>query len=241
METVSESNQQQNAPIESKSETEKWTSLIAGGSMVLMGLGQRSLRGVLMALAGGSLAYHGLKSEKSLKDKVVDAAGLNKELRVEKTVTIYNKSPEELYRYWRNFGNLPTFMKHLKSVTIIDETHSHWVANAPMNASIEWDAEIIQDQPNELIAWASTGDAQVENSGFVRFKPAPGDRGTEVKVVMEYSPPGGVVGAAIAKLFGEEPEQQVGDELRRFKALMEAGEIPTTEGQPRGGDGILNR
>jgi uncharacterized membrane protein len=103
-----------------------------------------------------------------------------------------------------------------------------------MGQSIEWDADIIDDRPNELIAWASIEGADVDNSGFVRFKPAPGNRGTEVKVVIEYNPPGGVLGSALAKLFGEEPEQQIGDELNRFKQLMEAGEIATTEGQPAG-------
>lgn len=215
-------------------ETERWGSLITGGAMVLMGLRERSLRGALMALAGGGLAYHGAKGEKSLQDKVTEAANLNQSIRVEKSVTIANKSPEELYRFWRNFENLPAFMKHLKSVTVIDEKRSHWVATAPLDASIEWDAEIINDQENQLISWASVAGADVDNSGFVRFKPAPQERGTEVKVVIEYNPPGGAVTAAVAKLFGEEPEQQVGDDLRYFKMLMETGEIATTEGQSSG-------
>lgn len=214
------------------SEAERWGSLITGGAMVLMGLSQRSLRGALMALAGGGLAVHGATGQKSLKDTVTEAAGIDKPIRVEKSVTIFNKSPEELYRFWRNFENLPTFMKHLKSVQVIDSTRSHWVASAPLGEVVEWDAEIIRDQENELIAWASVEGADVDNSGFVRFKPAPVGRGTEVKVVMEYNPPGGAVGAAVAKLFGKEPEQQIAGELRRFKMLMEAGEIATTEGQP---------
>jgi uncharacterized membrane protein len=200
--------------------------------MVLFGLQQRSLRGVLTAIAGGGLAYHGATAEKSLGDKVTEAVGLDKALKVEKTVTI-RKSAEELYQYWHNFENLPTFMKHVKSVKVMNETRSHWIANAPLGQSVEWDADIIKDEPNRLIAWASAENAEVANSGFVRFSPAPGERGTEVKVVMEYEIPGGKVTAAIAKLFGEEPEQQIGDELRRFKQLMEAGEIATTEGQPR--------
>ncbi|MBW4657174.1 MAG: SRPBCC family protein [Drouetiella hepatica Uher 2000/2452] len=202
--------------------------------MVLMGLRDRSLRGALVALAGGGLAYHGAKGEKCLQDKVAEAANLSQSIRVEKSVTIANKSPEELYRFWRSFENLPTFMKHLKSVTVIDEKRSHWVATAPLDASIEWDAEIINDQENQLISWASVAGADVDNSGFVRFKSAPQGRGTEVKVVIEYNPPGGAVTAAVAKLFGEEPEQQVGDDLRYFKMLMETGEIATTEGQSSG-------
>ncbi len=215
------------------SDKERWASIVGGSAMVLMGLQQRSLRGILTAIAGGGLAYHGATADKSLQDKVVDATGINKAIRVEKTVTI-DKSAEELYNYWHNFENLPTFMKHVKSVQVLDMRRSHWVANAPLGQTIEWDADIINDQPNQLIAWASEEGAQVDNSGFVRFSPAPGDRGTEVKVVMEYNVPGGMVTAAIAKLFGEEPEQQIGDELRRFKQLMETGEIATTEGQSRG-------
>jgi uncharacterized membrane protein len=211
------------------SDTERWTSLIGGGAMVLLGLSQRSLRGALMAIAGGGLVYHSVTGQKSLKETV----GMANSIKVEKTVTI-NKSPEELYRFWHNFENLPHFMKHLNYVKVIDEKRSHWNATAPLGASVEWDADIINDQENKLIAWASVEGADVDNSGFVRFTPAPAGRGTEVKVVMEYNPPGGAVTAALAKLFGEEPEQQIGDDLRRFKMLMEAGEIATTEGQPSG-------
>lgn len=215
----------------SMSDAERWGSLITGGALVLMGLRDRSLRGALMTVAGGGLAYHGATSQRGIKDTVTDAVGKSKGIRVEKSVTISNKSPEELYRFWHNFENLPTFMQHLKSVTVINETRSHWVANAPLGNSVEWDAEIINDQENQLIAWASVEGADVDNSGFVRFKPAPEGRGTEVKVVIEYEIPGGALSAAIAKLFGEEPEQQIGDELRRFKMLMETGEIATTKGQ----------
>lgn len=216
-------------------QTERWASLLGGGALVLAGIRQRSLRGVLVAIAGGGLAYHGAAGQNSIPETL----GMNQGIKVEKSVTIYNKSPQELYHFWHNFENLPTFMKHLKSVKVIDAKRSHWVARAPLDTSVEWDAEIIDEQENHLIAWASIEGATVDNSGFVRFQPATGDRGTEVKVVMEYNPPGGVVGAAlakpalgIAKLFGEEPEQQIGDELHRFKQLMEAGEIATTEGQP---------
>jgi uncharacterized membrane protein len=228
MELTSSSSSDRSANI---SDTERWGSLITGGALVLKGLSQRSLRGALLALAGGGLAYHAM-GQKSLPDKVTEATGLDKNIRVEKTVTIQNKSPEELYRFWRNFENLPTFMKHLKSVTVLDDTRSHWITKAPLDTSVEWDAEIISDRENELITWASVAGADVDNSGLVRFKST--DRGTEVKVVIEYSPPGGGLTAAIAKVFGEEPEQQIGDDLRRFKMLMEAGEIATTEGQPTG-------
>ncbi|MDZ8092630.1 MULTISPECIES: SRPBCC family protein [unclassified Nostoc] len=214
------------------SEVERWASLIGGGAMVLMGLRQGSLRGALTALAGGGLVYQGATKQSTIQ-KAQEAIGLNQPIKVEKTVTI-NKSPEELYRFWHDFENLPTFMKHLKSVKVYNEKRSHWIANAPLDNTVEWDADILEDRENEFISWASVEGADIDNSGFVRFKKAPGDRGTEVKVVLEYNPPGGALAATVAKLFGEEPEQQIGDELRRFKMLMEAGEIATTEGQPSG-------
>lgn len=213
-------------------EVERWASIIGGSALVLMGLKDLSLKGVLMALAGGGLVYQGATKQSTI-EKAQSALGIEQNIKVEKTVTI-EKSPEELYNYWHNFKNLPNFMKHLRTVDVYDEKRSHWVANAPLNTTVEWDAEIIKDEPLHLIAWASVENADIDNSGFVRFKPAIGGRGTEVKVVMEYSPPGGVIGQAIAKLFGEEPEQQIGDELNRFKQLMEANEISTTQGQPKG-------
>jgi uncharacterized membrane protein len=211
---------------------ERWASLIGGGALVLMGLRQASLRGVLTALAGGGLIYQGATKHSTI-EQVQEAIGLNKPIKVEKTVTI-NKPAEELYRYWHNFENLPTFMKHLKSVKVYNEKRSHWIANTPLGNSVQWDADILEDRENEFISWASVEGAEIENSGFVRFTKAPGNRGTEVKVVLEYNPPGGTLAAISAKLFGEEPEQQIGDELRRFKMLMETGEIATTEGQPAG-------
>lgn len=221
------------APVSPKAgDLERWASLIGGGALVLTGLQQRSLHGILMAIAGGGLVYQGTQGNSTLK-QVEDAVGLDHAIRVEKTVTI-NRPASELYGFWRDFENLPRFMKHIRSVQNLDAQRSHWVANAPLNQTVEWDAVIVNDEPDHLIAWASAENSDIENSGFVRFQPVAGDRGTEVKVVMEYQPPGGVLAAAIAKLFGEEPEQQIGDELNRFKQLMEAGEIATTEGQSRG-------
>ncbi|MEH2391381.1 MAG: SRPBCC family protein [Nostoc sp.] len=213
------------------SEVERWGSLLGGSAMVLMGLKQGSLRGVLTALAGGGLIYQGATKQSTIQ-QAQEAIGINQPIKIEKTVTI-NKPADELYRYWHNFENLPTFMKHLKSVKVHDKKRSHWVANAPLGNSVEWDAEILEDRENEFISWASVEGADVDNSGFVRFKEVL-DRGTEVKVVLEYNPPGGALGATVAKLFGEEPKQQIGDELGRFKMLMEAGEIATTEGQTSG-------
>ncbi|NJL80329.1 MAG: cyclase [Richelia sp. RM2_1_2] len=158
---------------------------------------------------------------------------MSKTIKVEKTVTI-NRPQDELYNFWHKFENLPQFMHHLKLVKVYDQKSSHWVAKAPLGTSVEWDANIIEDQKNEFISWSSVKDADIENSGFIRFSKAPGNRGTEVKVVIVYQPPGGTIGAVIAKLFGEEPKQQIGDDLNRFKMLMETGEIATTEGQSKG-------
>lgn len=154
-------------------------------------------------------------------------------IEVRRATTIA-RSPREVYDFWRHIENLPRFMDHLKSVTTTGDKTSHWVAKAPLGQSVEWDAEITQDRPGEIIAWQSLPGAQIENSGEVRFQQAPGDRGTVVHVALQYNPPGGPVGAALAKVFGEEPDQQVREDVRRLKRLLETGEIPTTEGQPSG-------
>lgn len=153
--------------------------------------------------------------------------------RVRESVTI-NKSASELYHYWRHLSNLSDIMSHLESVTEKTDTRSHWVARGPVGTSVEWDAEITQDVENQLIAWKAVEDADVQNEGNVTFTEAPGGRGTEVRVNLTYHPPGGQLGAAVAKLFGEEPSQQLSDDLRRFKQRMETGVTATTQGQPRG-------
>jgi uncharacterized membrane protein len=145
-------------------------------------------------------------------------------VHVEEAITI-NRPPTEVYGFWHNFENLPRFMAHLESVQVLDERRSRWKAKAPAGTTVEWEAETIEDRPNELIAWRSLPDATVPNSGTVRFREAPGGRGTEVLVELRYQPPGGKIGALIAKLLGEEPKQQVKGDLRRFKQVMEIGEI----------------
>jgi uncharacterized membrane protein len=153
----------------------------------------------------------------------------NHHVRVEKTVTI-NRPVEAVYRFWRNFENFPRFMRHVASVEELGNGRSRWKAKAPAGLTVKWDAEILQERENEWIAWRSVEGSQVENSGSVRFQPAPGARGTEVRVQLEYHPPAGTVGRVLAYLFGEEPEQQVKDDLRRFKQLVETGEIPISDG-----------
>jgi uncharacterized membrane protein len=143
--------------------------------------------------------------------------------RIVRTVTV-NRPVEELYRFWRDLENLPRVMPHLESVEARGPSTSHWVASGPLGSRVEWDAEIVDDRPNELVAWRSVEGADVRNGGSVRFEPAPGNRGTEVIVEMEYDVPGGPIGSVIATLTGEEPKQQVADALRRFKQVMETGE-----------------
>ena len=145
-------------------------------------------------------------------------------MKVKKVVTI-DRSPDELYTFWHNFENLPRFMRHLEAVQVTGDTRSHWKVKGPADKSVEWDAEITEDIPNELIAWRSLEGADVPNSGTVRFTPATGGRGTWVHVELEYDPPGGKLGALVAKIFGEEPEKQVYDDLRAFKQVMELGEV----------------
>jgi uncharacterized membrane protein len=203
---------------------------IINSPLVIKNLQQHSLKEVLADYSNPQQL-----AQPSLIDRAAEAIGLTPNIQVEKTVTI-ERPASELYSYWRNLSNLPNFMGHLKSVTNKNEagTVSHWVANAPLDLSVEWDAEIIQDEPDHLIAWNALDNADIANCGFVRFQPATGNRGTQVKVVLEYQPPGGALTNAIAKLFGESPQQQIGDELNRFKQLMETGEIATTKGQPKG-------
>ena len=143
---------------------------------------------------------------------------------ITRSITV-RQSPEEVYAFWHRFENLPRFMKHLEAVHMLDQRRSHWRAKAPAGMSVEWEAETVTDRPGEMIAWRSLPGASVPNSGQVRFQPAPGGRGTEVTVELRYDPPAGKLGAVVAKLFGEEPGQQVAGDLRRFKQVLETGEV----------------
>lgn len=143
------------------------------------------------------------------------------------------RSREEAYSFWHDFSNLPRFMAHLESVEPAADGHSHWRAKAPIG-HVEWDAEVVEDLPGRLIAWRSLEDSSVANAGKVRFDRAPGGNGTEIRVDMRYAAPGGVLGTTVAKLMGEEPQQQVEDDLRRFKQVIEAGEVVRSDGSPEG-------
>jgi uncharacterized membrane protein len=191
--------------------------------------GRRGRVTAATAAVAGVTALDVLCSRQISRSPEVNISGIH----VRKSITV-NRPPEELYRFWHNFENLPRFMNHLESVQVNGERRSHWVAKGPAGTSVEWDAEVIHDRPNELIEWRSLEGADVDNSGLVQFQRAPGGRGTVVRVEMEYNPPAGVIGAIVAKLFGEAPEKQVKVDLLRFKQLMETGEIARTEGQPAG-------
>jgi uncharacterized membrane protein len=215
---------------------ERLATMLGGGTLAAYGLTRRSPSGLALALLGGVLLYRGVTGHcyvyQALGINTADSSGVEP-IHVGKAVTI-NRSADDLYRYWRNLENLPSFMQHLEAVRCIDDQRSHWVVKAPLGGSVEWDAAITEDQASRRIAWRSLPDADVKHAGLVQFSEAPNGRGTEVKVVLDYTPPGGGLGVTFAKLFGEAPEQQIADDLRRFKQMMETGEIATVEGQPAG-------
>ena len=213
-------------------QTERWISGLAGGALAIYGLTRRNWGGAVLALVGGTLIARGSTGHCYMYDALgVNTAGTETGnplvsvpaghgIKVEKSVTV-NRSPEEVYRFWRDFQNLPRFMNHLESVTDLGGGRSHWVAKAPAGKTVEWDAEVYNEKENELIAWRSLEGADVDNAGSVRFEPAPEGRGTVVRVTLKYDPPAGKLGSLVARLFGENPQQQIEEDLARFKEIME--------------------
>jgi uncharacterized membrane protein len=175
------------------------------------------------------------------KDPNPAAAGMDAaqgDVLVGRTVSI-NRSPQELYAFWRDFRNLPLFMENIHSVEVLDARTSHWVVEAPAGATVEWDSTITEDVPGASIAWRSNENASVPNSGRIEFRDSGTGRGTWVTATVVYDPPVGTIGKLVAKLFGREPNIQARRDLRRFKQLMETGEIATSEppaAAPRGDD-----
>ena len=217
---------------------ERMASAIGGGALVGYALKSRTPTGIALGVLGAGLLYRGATGQ----CEAYRALGVNtattsedvaREVHIEKSITI-GVGPAELYSFWRNFENLPRFMEDLESVTQLDGNRSHWVAKGPAGTKVEWNAEIYNEKEGELIAWRSLPEADITNAGSVHFEEAPGGRGTYLKVVLNYNPPGGKAAQLFVKLFGSEPGQLVESNLKRLKQLLEAGEIPTTEGQTSG-------
>jgi uncharacterized membrane protein len=221
---------------------ERWASALGGAALAAYGLQRRSVGGAVIAAGAGALIYRGATGHWPMDT----AAGLDparsdtrqaltghRGVVVEVSVTI-SRLPHQLYEFWRDFDHLPLFMTHLVAVESLGPQRSRWVVKAPAGRTLEWEAEVINDIRDELIGWRTLARADVVSAGSVRFQPAGAERGTEVHVKLQYHPPGGKLGAAIAWMLGHEPSQTVREDLRRLKQLMEAGEAPTIEGQPRG-------
>jgi uncharacterized membrane protein len=212
-----------------------WTR-VAGDAMDLTSLGlalarrtgQRRRR--LLGVTGAVLGITALDVLTAVQATRTRTAG-PMELTAAATI---RKPASEVYGFWRRLEHLSTFMAHVDEVRTLDERRSHWRASAPFGRTVEWDAEIVEDVPGERIAWRSTGDADVPNTGKVWFKPAPDGVSTEVHVLLVYDIPGGTLGRAVAKYFGEEPRQQVDDDLRRLKQVLETGEVVRSDGAPWG-------
>jgi uncharacterized membrane protein len=216
------------------SQAERIVSAIGGGILASAGLMKRSRTGVALAVIGGDLlrraitghsyAYDvlGIRTAPNGQGAETTSVPYQLGIRIDRAVTIAHPR-EAVYRFWRNFSNLPHFMKNLKSVTLMDRDRSHWVANGPGGRTFEWDAVIHNEIANELIAWRSLPGAEVASAGSVWFKDAPGGRGTEVKVELLYNPPAGSVGAMLASLVGSQPARQIEEDLARLKQVFERG------------------
>lgn len=212
-------------------EKDRLISLIGGGALALLGLSRRSIGGIALATVGSALIYRGvtrrdpiyerLKISTADKNRAPNSSVAHKaSLRVERSITI-NKPADEIYRFWREASNLARFQTNLESVSEISSNRQHWVAKGPGGKKLEWDAEIINDKPGELIAWRTLEGADVPSAGSVQFRSA--GSGTEVKVEMQYQPPAGVAGDLVSKITGDDPDKQTQQNLEELKRLMESG------------------
>jgi uncharacterized membrane protein len=218
--------------------SERWVSGIAGAALIGFSMGRKRLRAVLVPLGGaligravtGRCEVNRMLGRNSARDEGRTGAVAELErgsgIKIEQAVVI-ERPRDELFQFWRNFENLPRFMDNLESVTILDPRRSHWVAKGPAGTRVEWDAEIEHEIENELISWRSLPGADVDQVGSVYFSPVH-NGGTEVRVIVRYAPPAGKLGGAVAQILGENPEQQVADDLRRFKQVMVAREVPSS-------------
>lgn len=222
-------------------------SRVAGDAIDLALLGVAGRRTHNQRLAFVTAAVTGItvldllaSAAQSRRFGAAQAMEASRAMHVKKSLTV-NRGAEECYRFWRNFENFPRFMAHLDSVQQVDTHRSHWVAHAPLGRQLEWTAELTTDRPGLELGWRSVAGSDIEHVGAVRFSAAPGGRGTRIDVDVDYVPPFGKAGVTVAKLFGEEPARQIDEDLRRFKQLIETGEIATTVGQSAGKRGTLTR
>lgn len=199
--------------------------ILGAAALIAYGLTQRSKGGAAMAAAGSLLAWKAATTKSSSADQA-------------HATFLVNASREQCYSMWRDFENLPRFMRHLKKVKVIDGRRSEWTALGPLDQPVYWSAEITEDLPNQRIGWRSLPGSDIDTSGFVDFRPDPLGRGTYVNAVMRYAAKGGQLAKFVASAFGKHPEFMVREDVRRFKALIEAGEVPTTLGQTHGPRGI---
>ena len=202
------------------------TLVFGATALIAYGLSRRSKTGTAVAAAGGGLLAYQVFNSQHAKPSDTRATFL------------VNASPEQAYQLWRNFENLPRFMAHLKQVRILDGRRSQWTASGPMNRDVQWTAEILEDVPSQSISWRSLPGSDVDTTGSVSFRADPLGRGTFITAEMQYRLPGGALGTGVAAVFGKHPEFVVREDLRRFKALLETGEVPTTVGQTHGPRGV---
>jgi uncharacterized membrane protein len=212
----------------SKQAWQHWGSLIGGSALAIVGVTRRSPAGWAMAAAGGALAYKGLRAGTSNGAQPVQhrpELGSN---------ILVNASPEEASRLWRDLENAPRFMNHIESVNMLDDCRSRWTAVGPMGMKLHWTAEITEERPGEYIAWRSLPGSDLEVNGRVEFKQAPGNRGTVVQSTMHYRLANRALRKAASGFIGRQASFLIRQDMRRFKALLETGEIPTTHGQTHG-------
>jgi uncharacterized membrane protein len=224
-------------PCQSKESTqnvgdgERLISLAAGGVLGLAGLARGGIRGLALATIGAGLAYRGYTGHchtyaalglNTAKRNRATGVPAQQGCKIEKTIVV-DSTPEELYKFWRRFENLPKVMRHLKSVDSGHKQLSHWVAEGAFGKDVEWDAEVINERENELIAWRSLPGGDVDTAGSVHFEPLGAGRGTQVTVTMKYNPPAGKVGATLAAVLGEGLEDKLEEDLNSFKQVMETG------------------
>jgi uncharacterized membrane protein len=214
--------------------------VVGGAALVALAARDRSWRSLGLALAGAPLVWRGATGAwPTMPRAVSDRLPESLPPSIEVSLTVL-RPRQEVWEFWRRLENLPRFMRHLDSVQEIDGRRSHWVGKSPVGTQVEWDAEIVNEREGQILSWRSLPGAQVQNAGSVLFEDATGGRGTVVRVHLDVDPPGGGVGRAIGRMLSPITKHQVQEDLRRFKNLLEAGEIPTTEGQPAGRRPAIN-